>query len=52
MVQAALKEGRFELKKIAGAVNPANALRKPLGKAGFEEDLLRVGACPIRREQQ
>ena len=48
-VQAALRDGRFVLKKVPGTENPANVLTKSLGLADFEEDLLRVGARPVRR---
>ncbi len=45
-IQAALRDGRFVLKKVPGTENPT---MKSLGLADFEEDLLRVGACPVRR---
>ena len=48
-VQAALPDGRLILKKVPGTENPANVLTKSLGLADFEEDLLRVGAYPVRR---
>ncbi len=50
-IQAALQEGRFVMKKVPGTENPANILTKSLGLADFEEDLLRDGACPVRRPQ-
>ncbi len=49
-VQAALKEGRFALRKVPGKENPANVLTKSLGLKDFEGDLERVSARPIRRQ--
>ncbi len=45
-MDTALRDGRFVLKKMPGAENMANILTKFLGLADFEEDLLRIGACP------
>ena len=48
-IQEAVKSGRIKLNKVKGTANPANALTKPLSFAEFVDDLMRVGARPVRR---
>ncbi len=48
-MQAALRDGRFILKKVGGAENPTNVLTKPLGYRDFADVLPSVGASLVRR---
>ena len=45
--QEALRQGRFELRKVRGEANTADMMTKPLSRLGIEQNLHRMGfACP------